>query len=77
MAIASRHGMTWRSPILAFAAGTAATTLTILVLGLARPAPDEIPRAGVLHGWTVVRDDETLICESPSIFVLARQIECP
>jgi len=32
---------------------------------------------GPLEGWQVVRDDETLLCENPIVFVLARQIECP
>jgi membrane protease YdiL (CAAX protease family) len=36
-----------------------------------------LPAAGILDGWIVVRDDETLLCESPAIFVAARQIECP
>lgn len=32
---------------------------------------------GPLEGWHVVRDDETLLCEDPIVFVHARQIECP
>lgn len=32
---------------------------------------------GILEGWTVVRDDETLICQDPTVFVRARQIQCP
>lgn len=32
---------------------------------------------GILEGWAVVRDDETLLCEDPMVFVRARQIECP
>lgn len=32
---------------------------------------------GVLEGWTVVRDNETLLCEAPTLFIRARQIQCP
>jgi hypothetical protein len=32
---------------------------------------------GTLHGWTVVRDNETLLCEDPTLFIRARQIQCP
>lgn len=32
---------------------------------------------GALEGWTVVRDDETLLCEDPTVFIRARQIQCP
>ena len=32
---------------------------------------------GPLEGWQVVRDNETLLCEDPIVFVAAKQIECP
>jgi hypothetical protein len=32
---------------------------------------------GTLDGWAVVRDDETLLCEDPTVFIRARQIQCP
>jgi hypothetical protein len=36
-----------------------------------------VPAAEVLEGWTVVREDETLVRESPAVFVRAKQIESP
>jgi hypothetical protein len=40
------------------------------------PAQARVLDAGILDGWTVVRDDETMLCESPAIFAAGRQIEC-
>lgn len=53
--------------------------LGLLLATLIHRAADtaRLPLAGVLDGWAVVRDDETLLCESPVIFVRAKQIECP
>ena len=31
---------------------------------------------GVLNGWMVTRDDESLVCTNPIVFIRARQIEC-
>ena len=31
---------------------------------------------GVLKGWVVTRDDESLVCSNPMIFIRAKQIEC-
>ena len=33
-------------------------------------------RNGVLKGWAVTKDDETLVCTDPMIFIRAKQIEC-
>ena len=33
-------------------------------------------RNGVLENWIVTRDDETLLCEDPVVFIHARQIQC-
>lgn len=50
----------------------------VAILVAARPGEPEVVIAnGVLSGWQVVRDDETLLCEDPVVFVRARQIECP
>lgn len=69
--------MRFRLLALGFVAGTfTGVALTLLASGW-NPGPSAIPAAGVLHDWQVVRDDETLLCESPSIFVVARQIQCP
>lgn len=69
--------MTWQPLLLGFAAGCLSGALVSVAAHAARSSTADIPRAGILHGWTVVRDDETLLCESPSIFAPARQIECP
>lgn len=37
----------------------------------------DIPVAGVMHDWLVVTDAEQVVCESPSVFRRARQIQCP
>jgi hypothetical protein len=39
--------------------------------------PSVTVKNGPLEGWTVVRDNETLLCEDPTVFVRARQIQCP
>jgi len=39
--------------------------------------PSVTVKNGVLEGWTVARDDETILCEDPTVFVRARQIQCP
>ena len=56
-------------------------TLGVLVVAVAAAALTREPavtiRNGPLEGWHVVRDDETLLCEDPIVFVQARQIECP
>jgi hypothetical protein len=31
---------------------------------------------GVLNGWLVTRDDESLVCTNPIVFIRAKQIEC-
>lgn len=31
---------------------------------------------GVLSGWTVTRDNESLVCLNPIVFIRAKQIEC-
>ena len=60
----------------AFIAGVGAGMVLTIVIDR-QEHETSIPAAGVLEGWTVVRDDETLVCESPAIFVRAKQIECP
>ena len=69
--------MTWPRLFLGFFAGMLTATAVLLALDAGRHPVHTVPAAGILHGWTVVRDDETLICESPAIFVAAKQIECP
>lgn len=59
-----------------FVLGFAAGALLCRLLE-APPLAPLVPAAGILEGWVVVRDDETVLCESPAIFVRARQIECP
>lgn len=39
--------------------------------------PSLTVKNGTLEGWLVVRDDETLLCEDPTVFIRARQIQCP
>jgi hypothetical protein len=31
---------------------------------------------GVLDGWVVTRDNESLVCTNPIAFIRAKQIEC-
>ena len=38
--------------------------------------PSLLVRNGVLKGWAVTRDDESLLCTDPIVFVRAKQIEC-
>jgi len=38
--------------------------------------PTLLVRNGVLKGWAVTRDNESLVCTDPTIFVRAKQIEC-
>lgn len=33
-------------------------------------------RNGILDGWEVTRDNETLLCRDPIVYVRAKQIEC-
>ena len=35
-----------------------------------------LPSNGVLRGWEVTRDNETLLCRDPIVYIRARQIEC-
>jgi hypothetical protein len=51
----------------------------LLAGGLATLAqePSVTIKNGVLRDWIVTRDDETLLCEEPMVFVRARQIQCP
>ncbi len=51
-------------------------TLGTLVSARSRE-PAVLVTNGLLVGWQVVRDDETLLCDDPMVFVRARQIECP
>jgi hypothetical protein len=69
--------MRWLALVITFLAGSATATLAAFVIHITRAPAGVIPDDGVLYGWTVVRDDETLVCESPAIFVAAKQIECP
>jgi hypothetical protein len=59
--------------LMGFLVGAALGTL----LGAFSGEPEVTVRNGPLAGWQVVRDDETLLCEDPMVFVRARQIECP
>lgn len=38
--------------------------------------PSWLVRNGVLKGWAVTKDNETLVCTDPMVFVRAKQIEC-
>ena len=38
--------------------------------------PSVLVRNGVLKGWAVTKDNESLVCTDPMIFVRAKQIEC-
>ena len=38
--------------------------------------PSLLLRNGVLKGWAVTRDNESLVCTDPIVFVRAKQIEC-
>jgi gas vesicle protein len=38
--------------------------------------PSILLRNGVLKGWEVTRDDESLLCKDPIVFIRAKQIEC-
>ena len=38
--------------------------------------PSLLIRNGVLRGWAVTRDNESLLCTDPIVFVRAKQIEC-
>ena len=38
--------------------------------------PSVLVRNGVLKGWAVTRDNESLVCTDPIVFVRAKQIEC-
>jgi hypothetical protein len=40
-----------------------------------QPAP-ACSGAGILADWIVTRDDGSLLCEEPSVFARARQIQC-
>jgi len=31
---------------------------------------------GVLKGWAVTKDHESLVCKDPMVFIHAKQIEC-
>jgi hypothetical protein len=42
---------------------------------LGEPAP-ACSGAGILADWIVTTDDGSLLCEEPSIFARARQIQC-
>jgi hypothetical protein len=64
-------------PVLAFTAGCVAGVATCVVSRPSMPAQARVLDTGILDGWTLVRDDETMLCESPAIFAAARQIECP
>ena len=39
--------------------------------------PSIVLKNGVLEGWEITRDDETLVCTDPTVFIRAKQIECP
>ena len=38
--------------------------------------PTLVLRNGMLKGWEVTKDNETLVCRDPMIFIRAKQIEC-
>jgi hypothetical protein len=38
--------------------------------------PALVLRNGILKGWEVTKDNETLVCKDPMIFIRAKQIEC-
>ena len=43
---------------------------------LSADEPTFLLRNGILKGWVVTRDNETVVCRDPMIFIPARQIEC-
>lgn len=51
----------------------------ILASGLLALAqePSLTVKNGTLEGWIVVRDAESILCEDPTVFIRARQIQCP
>ena len=38
--------------------------------------PAIVIRNGILKGWEVTKDNETLVCRDPMIFIRVKQIEC-
>ena len=38
--------------------------------------PTFVPRNGMLKGWEATKDNETLHCRDPTIFIRVKQIEC-
>jgi len=63
--------------VLSFSAGLVVGAGAMMLARMAPIGQVSIPVTGILEGWTVVHDDETLVCESPAVFAVARQIECP
>lgn len=60
-----------------FAAGLVIGVILATTLIMLAQEPTVTVRNGSLEGWTVVRDDETVLCENPMVFVREKQIECP
>lgn len=63
--------------MLRFAAGLVIGMILATTLVMLAQEPTVTIGNGPLEGWTVVRDDETVLCEAPMVFVRAKQIECP
>lgn len=66
-----------RRTMMRFVAGLIIGVILGTTLVMLAQEPAVTIKNGPLEGWSVVRDDETLLCEDPIVFVRARQIECP
>ena len=48
------------------------------VIGLGHRLEPSIPiHNGLLKGWVITTDHESLVCTDPIVFIHAKQIECP
>ncbi len=66
------------STLYALLAGILSGTLMGWVIGFGHRLEPSIPiHNGLLKGWVITTDNESLICTDPIVFIHAKQIECP
>ena len=68
------HGMsTGRTLLVGLAIGAAVGWGVVIAVA---DEPSVTIYNGVLNGWVVTRDNESLVCTNPIVFIRAKQIEC-